>query len=292
MGRILAPVAAAVLTGALILSLGLFGDSNEEPPPAGPNKEPATSLADAAEQLEASAETVAIPRLDQWRHTHTATLNPEKGKKEREHWVRADYDQAAYYIGESLQISDGAGADMNELSYETDFTSMVDLSEFLADLPEDPAAARDLIYGLVDANKPDFVTLECAKEADCRAARTEPWNRHASAFHMIGELLTVAGATRGRTSEAFPRTRRNPRRPRRRSHHRLHPQRRPSSLLAPTIRKPPGHQNSTRTSLTIDPQTSTFRGALGYNLELIPDTPTSGTAILDSGFVDRPGQRP
>lgn len=305
-GRVLIPVAAAAITGTLALSIGLVQLGPDDTPPAdtppaeAPPAEPAGAsqiLGDAAAALEADAPAVTIPRADQWRYKKTAILSQAVGELERQDWMRADYGRTAISGPDGeLITSDGEGTSMNELHYMTGFSSMVDLHEFFADLPDDPAATLDRIFALIDENDIEAMGVTCGEgnEAYCAEVRNEPWYRENTAFWLTSELLRIGvppaevqakllralGEIRG-VEDVGPITDFTGK-----------------NTLAVAWRPP--FQNRQDISLPgisyllIDPETSMYRGTQSYfSTDPEPtDEPTDAEIILDSGFVDQPGQRP
>lgn len=295
--RVLVPAIAAALTGAVIVSASLFGGA-DEPQPAGPNDPGADRsviLTDAAAELGSNVEAVTIPRLDQWRYKRFTGLSAATGQYEEEEWVRADFELAAYYEGAELRTSDGGGGDMNELDF-TDFKSMTELYEFFEALPDEPSAALEEIYGIVDTHSVAQFDIFCpiASEAACEKARNSRWHRDYEAYRTIQRLLLIGVPPAGIQAKLFRTMREIPG---------VEDEGRVTDITGkevlavswrPPFDKHPDFDVAGLIYTAIDPDTSTFRGTLsflGY-----PDSESTpveeSIIILDSGFTNEPGQRP
>lgn len=290
--RIWIPAVAAVLTAALVIGIGTLADRRDEPEPAKSKK--STILDEAADRLEAVASgPLEIPRDDQWRYKKTMHLSSEVGAQEDEDWVRSDFDQAAHYRGDVLRVSDGDGVDVNELLYFTDFTSMGELYEFFADLPEHPSAVLGRIYRIVDKDDTITPSITCRKQADCEAAWKEPWTRDYAAYHVIWEFL-AAGVPPAEVQAKLFRAMREI--PGVRDEGRADDTTSKEVLTVswrPPFKERPDIVMAGFTAVAIDPDSSMFRGTLGYLLDPKPsETPVEAEIILDAGIVDGPGRFP
>lgn len=289
--RVWIPAVAAVLTAALAIGIGVLTDRwGDEPEPARSKK--STILEEAADRLETVVSgPVVIPRDDQWRYRRTMYLSSEIGQQEDEEWVSADFDQAAYYRGGVLRISDG---DMNDLTSFSDFASVGELYEFFAGLPDNPSAVLDRIYGLVDeragAHGPDLICLE---EAACETARKESWHRDGAAYSVIHHLLANGVPPAEVQAKLFRAMREIPG---------VQDEGRIVDITGkevqlvgwrPPFTERPGIAIEGLIRVAIDPGTSMFRGTLGFLIYPEPsDTAVEAEIILDSGFVDEPARFP
>lgn len=290
--RIWIPAVAAILTAALVIGIGVLTDRRDEPEPAKSKK--STILEDAADRLEAVASgPLEIPRDNQWRYKRTMHLSSETGQQEDEGWVRSDFDQAAHYRGGVLRVSDGEGTDMNELLYMSDFTSLGELYEFFADLPDNRSAVLDRIYRIVDEDDTIAPSIICWEQADCEAAWKEPWTRDYAAYQVIWELLAIGVPPAEVQAKLFRAMREIPG---------VQDEGRVDDTTGREVLavawRPPFKERQDIVmegfiSVAIDPDTSRFRGTLGFLLYPKPtETAVEAEIILDSGFVDQPGQFP
>lgn len=296
--RVWIPAVAAALTGALVLSVTLLRDTTGSPNPADDPAEPADSspsqiLTEAADQLEADATgQLATPQLDQWRYHKVHRVHPSGGQSEQEDWLRGDFEVLARSEGGEIVTSDAEGQGHAEADFVTDLPA---LYAFFDSLPDnDPAAVLDRVYTIVDEYDVQDVSFFCKTDDNCDAeVRKEPWNRDAGAFNVIYRLLYIGAPPADVQAKLFRALAEIPGV----QDEGTVDDTTGNDALAVSWRPPfdehPDIEVDSTTYILIDPETSTYRGVLGFAKYPQPSLHNpGGTIVLDTGIVNEPGQLP
>lgn len=293
--RVLIPVAAAVLTGALAGGVAIFSNLPDSPPPA----DSTSSILDrVATELEAQdSAAVQVPEPEQWVYLHLTTVDEYFGPGEEETWTRVDNSlQSRREADGTITTTDGEGLGIGK-PIAGAFDTPAETHGFLANLPvDDPAATLEQIYQLVNGSRMQIMTTcDFSKERRCQNVDNIPWAREGSAFLMIDLLLqqtnppaetqailfralneipTVedAGKMTDITGKEVVAVRWDP----------------PAAFKASaTLRVP------TDNFVLIDPETNLYRGRLELNDESQRDDKCSNSQIVTGfGIVDETGQVP
>lgn len=187
--RVLIPVAAAALTGALVVGVAIFGNLTGSPQPA----DSTSSILDrVATGLEAqNSAPIEVPEPEQWVYLHLTTDDDYFGPAEEETWTRADNSlQSRREPDGTVNTTDGEGLGIGK-PIAGAFGTPAEVFEFLANLPaDDPAATLEQIHQRVDRSRMQIMTsCDYSKESRCQNVDNIPWMREGEAFLMIDLLL-------------------------------------------------------------------------------------------------------
>lgn len=188
-----------VTASDIILSAG-FVDAVGEYPPITDRPEFPRILHKAADRLAArSSVATDKPRADQWHYRKVVRRRLDWPNEGHERWLRADFTSTAESVDGGPIETNRGGPDGIEAVV---FTELADIDAFYDELPDEPLAALEVIYGKVGADD-RVLDFTCHSPRACAQIREEGWARPAAAYELIQRLLYVSAPPPGVQATLF-----------------------------------------------------------------------------------------